>query len=132
MQRVLARPGVPALDRLLQAIVASDLDGIDRVLDDRLATHIDQLLAAEAPAASASLGTNASTDAPHPPVAGSRTAAMETPLATFAARWPVVTAATLDEAVSAFRAVLAAALNAAPDGCVRLTGPDDAPDGWPA
>lgn len=43
---VLDRTEIPALDRLLQAITASDLDGIERVLDDRLATHIEELLSA--------------------------------------------------------------------------------------
>jgi hypothetical protein len=42
---VLAREEVPALDRLLQAITASDLGGIERVLDARLAAHIQALLA---------------------------------------------------------------------------------------
>jgi hypothetical protein len=42
---VLDRAEVPALDRLLQAITASDVDAIERVLDDRLASHIQQLLA---------------------------------------------------------------------------------------
>lgn len=43
---VLDRTEVPALDRLLQAITAADIDGIERVLDDRLATHIETLLSA--------------------------------------------------------------------------------------
>lgn len=43
---VLAREEVPALDRLLQVIVASDLGGLERVLDARLAEHIEALLAA--------------------------------------------------------------------------------------
>jgi hypothetical protein len=41
---VLAREEVPALDRLLQAITASDLDGLERVLDARLVAHIEALL----------------------------------------------------------------------------------------
>lgn len=45
---VLARADVPVLDRLLQTIVASDLDGIDRVLDERLAALIEGLLSEEA------------------------------------------------------------------------------------
>ncbi len=43
---VLSRQDVPALDRLLQVIGASDLDGIDRVLDDRLVALITELLTA--------------------------------------------------------------------------------------
>ncbi len=43
---VLAREEVPALDRLLQVIAASNLSGIERVLDARLAEHIEALLAA--------------------------------------------------------------------------------------
>lgn len=43
---VLDRTEVPALDRLLQAIAAGDIDGIERVLDDRLASHIETLLSA--------------------------------------------------------------------------------------
>ena len=41
---VLERPGERDLDRLLQAIQASHLDGLERTLDDRLAAHIESLL----------------------------------------------------------------------------------------
>ncbi len=44
---VLSRQQVPALDRLLQAIVASDLGGIDRVMDDKMAALITELLAGD-------------------------------------------------------------------------------------
>lgn len=47
---VLARDEVPALDRLLQTITASDLGRIERVLDARLAAHIEVLLAVPVPA----------------------------------------------------------------------------------
>lgn len=43
---VLDRTEVPALDRLLQALTAADIDGLDRILDDRLASHIEELLSA--------------------------------------------------------------------------------------
>ena len=89
---VLSRPGVPALDRLLQAIGASDLDGLERALSDELAAHIDGLLRD----------------------------AGESPLAAVAARAPRVTADTLDEAVAAFREVLEEALAASTDGTVVL------------
>ena len=42
---VLDREEVPALDRLLQALTAADVDGIERILDARLTAHIDQLIA---------------------------------------------------------------------------------------
>lgn len=41
---VLERPGQQDLDRLLQAIQVSQLDGLERALDDRLAGHIETLL----------------------------------------------------------------------------------------
>ena len=75
VRMVLERPGVPALDQLLQAIAASDVDGIERVLDERLVAHIECLL----------------------------TEAVESPLSELAARYSIVTAATLDEATTAFR-----------------------------
>ena len=85
---VLERRAVPALDRLLQAITASDIDGIERVLDERLAGHIDRLLADAA----------------------------ESPLSQLAARHPAVTAATLDQAVASFRELLEASIAADDDG----------------
>ena len=85
---VLERQGVPALDRLLQAITASDVDGIERVLDERLAAHIDRLLADAA----------------------------ESPFSQLAARHPAVTAATLDQAVASFRELLEESIAAADDG----------------
>ena len=97
VRAVLARPGVPGLDRLLQAIVASDLDGIERGLTDDLAAHIDRLLRESS----------------------------ESPLAAFARRVPTVTSETLDEAVESFREVLAEALAASEDGFVTLR--EDAP-----
>ena len=92
VRAVLARPGVPDLDRLLQAIAASDLDGIERVLSEDLAAHIDRLLRE----------------------------AREPPLAALAMRVPRVTAESLDEAVLAFRAILEEALAEATDGTVWL------------
>lgn len=89
---VLERQGVPALDRLLQAITASDIEGIERVLDERLAAHIDRLLAD----------------------------AEESPLSRLAARHPAVTAETLDEVVAAFRELLEASIAAADDGLALL------------
>ena len=85
---VLEREGVPALDRLLQAIAASDVEGIERVLDERLAAHIDRVL----------------------------TDATDSPLSRLAARHPTVTGATLDEAVADFREFLAASIAAAEGG----------------
>ena len=85
---VLEREGVPALDRLLQAIGASDVEGIERVLDERLAAHIDRLL----------------------------TDAADSPLSQLAARHPAVTGATLDEAVADFRQLLASPIAAAEGG----------------
>ena len=43
---VLDRTEVPALDRLLQALTAADIDGLERILDDRLTSHIETLLSA--------------------------------------------------------------------------------------
>ena len=54
---VLERPGERDLDRLLQAIQASNLEGLERVLDDRLAAHIESLL--EPLPQRATLGTRA-------------------------------------------------------------------------
>ncbi len=85
---VLERESVPALDRLLQAITASDLGGVERALDERLASHIDRLL----------------------------TAAAASPLGEFVERYAVVSEATLDEAVAAFRALLEAAIRGSDDG----------------
>ena len=92
MRAVLARPGVPDLDRLLQTIAASDLDGIERVLTEDLTAHIERLLRE----------------------------ARESPLAALALRVPRVTAESLDEAVLAFRAILEAALVDATNGTVVL------------
>jgi hypothetical protein len=85
---VLERESVPSLDRLLQAITASDLGGIERALDDRLARHIDRLL----------------------------TAAATSPLSEFVERYAIVSEATIDEAVAAFRALLEAAIRGSVDG----------------
>ncbi len=82
VRMVLERPGVPALDQLLQAIAASDVDGIERVLDERLVAHIERLL----------------------------TEAVESPLSELAARYPIVTTATLDDATAAFRELLETAI----------------------
>ena len=90
--RILARPGVPALDRLLQAIVASNVDAIERVLDEPLVDHIERLLA-------------------------NRTVS---PFARLGERYPTVTAETLDEAVDTFRAMLSTAIADSPDGLVVL------------
>ena len=85
---VLERESVPSLDRLLQAITASDLGGIERALDDGLARHIDRLL----------------------------TAAATSPLGEFVERYAVVSEATIDEAVAAFRGLLEAAIRSSADG----------------
>ncbi len=90
----LARAELPALDRLLQAIAAADLDGIERVLDDDLARHIAAVLTSAPPPAS--------------------------PLAVVAARFPSVDGTTVEAAAAAFRAALLDALARAPDGVVRL------------
>ncbi len=83
---------MPALDRVLQAITASDIDGIERVLDERLAAHIDRLLAGAA----------------------------ESPLSRLAARHLAVMAETLDEVVAAFRELLEASIAATDDGLAVL------------
>ena len=85
---VLERESVPSLDRLLQAITASDLGGIERALDDGLARHIDRLL----------------------------TAAATSPLGEFVERYAVVSEATIDEAVAAFRGLLEVAIRSSADG----------------
>ena len=85
---VLERESVPSLDRLLQAISASDLGGIERALDDQLARHIDRLLSAAA----------------------------ASPLSEFVDRYAVVSEATIDEAVAAFRGLLEAAIRGSADG----------------
>lgn len=87
VRMVLERPGVPALDQLLQAIAASDVDGIERVLDERLVAHIERLL----------------------------TEAVESPLSELAARYPIVTTATLDDATAAFRELLETAITVSED-----------------
>ena len=43
--RILARPGVSDRDRFVEAMVASGIDAIERVLDDQLTGHIERLLA---------------------------------------------------------------------------------------
>ena len=48
VRAVLDRPGTDSLDRLPQAIQATDLNGIERALDARLAAHIDELFGAVA------------------------------------------------------------------------------------
>ena len=85
---VLERQGVAALDRLLQAITASDVEGIERALDDRLAAHIDRLLSEAA----------------------------ESPLSRLAAGHPTVTSETLEGTVAAFRELLEESIAAADDG----------------
>ena len=92
VRMVLARPGVAALDRLLQAIGASDVEAIEHVLDDALAAHIEALLAAAA----------------------------ESPLAQLAARHPEVTAETLNDVTETFRALLRAAVAASEEQRVSL------------
>lgn len=92
--RVLDEEGVGALERVLRALRASDVDALHRVLDDRLVMYIERALSADPP----------------------------TPLATVAERYPVVTRADLDAAVAAFRGAIEDALAAAPDGRVPLRG----------
>ncbi|MCC6237195.1 MAG: hypothetical protein IT299_06440 [Dehalococcoidia bacterium] len=79
---VLDQPGGPDVSRLLQAIQACDVDGIERALDARLAAHIEAVLER-------------------------RTA---TPLQALTARYSEVDADTLDEVLAAFRELLADAL----------------------
>lgn len=95
----LARAELPALDRLLQAIAAADLDGIERVLDDDLARHIEAVLTSAPPPASP------------PPVS---------PLAVVAARFPSVDATTVEAAAATFRVALLDAVARAPNGVVPL------------
>jgi hypothetical protein len=83
---------VPGLDRLLQAIAASELDGLDLVLDERLAAHVEALLA-------------------RPPE----------PLLTRLARLhPSVTTATHDDAVADFARLLAQEIAASPSASAVL------------
>ena len=88
MNFLLDRETVPALDRLLQAITASDVGAIERALDDRLAGHIDLMLSAAAASS----------------------------LAEFAERFPVVTEATVDQPVDDFRTLLEVAIRASANG----------------
>lgn len=92
VRAILAREGIPALDRLLQAIAASELDALERVLDDDLAAHIGQLLVA----------------------------AETSPLARLAERHPIVTADEVDAVIESLRELLVAGVTAAPDGRVVL------------
>ena len=89
---VLARPGVAALDRLLQAIAASDLDGLERGLSDELAAYIGDLLADGRP----------------------------TPLKLLVERYPEVTSETLNDVTSMFHALLEDGLARSEDGRMRL------------
>ncbi len=90
---ILDQSGGPDVSRLLQAIQASDLDGIERALDPRLAAHIEVVLARRSP----------------------------TPLAALAARYPEVDARNLEAVVAEFRELLGAAVLASPRGAVPLT-----------
>lgn len=81
------------LARVLGAIQASDVNDLDRVLDDRLAAYLARLV---------------------------RGGLHEDPLADVAARFPEVRVADLDAAAEAFRDALAAAVLVAPDGVARL------------
>jgi hypothetical protein len=83
---------VPGLDRLLQAIAASELDALDRVLDERLAAHLEALLS-------------------HPPE----------PLLTRLARLhPTVTAATREAVVADFAQLLEQEIAASPSASAVL------------
>jgi hypothetical protein len=88
------RPGEPKprprLRSAIGSVTASDLDGLDRVLDDALTAHIDALLGEAA----------------------------RTPLDALAERFPEVTADNLDEVMAALRALLEEAIAARPDGRV--------------
>ena len=88
----LERSGVPALDRLLQAITASDLGAIERVLDEALIHHIERLIEGGPPS----------------------------PLEELARRHPSVTMESLDAATADARALLLAAIESAPEGRVAL------------
>ncbi|MSQ31132.1 MAG: hypothetical protein EXR64_03780 [Dehalococcoidia bacterium] len=83
------RAGDDDLRAALTAIAASEVDHLDRVLDARLAAHIDRLLTEDAP---------------------------RSPLARVAARYPAVTMETLEAAVEEFRAATADAIAASADG----------------
>jgi hypothetical protein len=98
---VLEREHVPALDRLLQAIVASDVGAIERALDGNLAAHIDRLLTAATESVESIESTNGPVDA-------------------FVVRFPRVSEATLDEAVETFRELLDGAIRSSGDGQVTL------------
>lgn len=92
------------LARTLAALAASEVDHIDRVLDDRLTAHIERLLADGAPS----------------------------PLARVARRFPEVTLATLEAAVEEFRQAAGEAIAASQDGRAALGGgiaADEAGDG---
>ena len=89
---VLFRPGVPALERLVQAITVSDVGAIELVLDDELAAHIERLL----------------------------DEASRSPLAELAERYPEVTVSDADEVADLFATLLRGALDASEDGRVAL------------
>ena len=89
---VLDQPGGPDVSRLLQAIQACDVDGIERALDARLAAHIEAVLA------------------PGP----------ATPLQTLASRYAEVDATNLDDVVTSFRELLADAVARSGGGSVPL------------
>ena len=88
----LDRAGVPGLDRLLQAIAASELDGLARVLDERLAAHVEALPA-------------------RPP---------EPLLKRLARLHPAVTTATHDAAIADFARLLAQEITASPSASAVL------------
>ncbi len=80
---VLDQPGGPDVSRLLQAIQACDVDGIERALDARLAAHIEAVLERRP----------------------------TTPLQALAARYAEVDADNLEDAVLTFRELLTDALS---------------------
>ena len=80
------------LRAILDAIAVSEVDRLDRVLDDRLAARIDALL----------------------------TDAARSPLTVVAQQFPQVTLANLEAAVDEFRRAALHAIEASPDGCTPL------------
>lgn len=89
---VLDQPGGPDVSRLLQAIQACDIDGIERALDARLAAHIEAVLDRRS----------------------------TTPLRALAARYAEVDADNLEAVVAAFHELLADAVSGSTRGSVPL------------
>lgn len=82
---VMGRADVEPIDRVLQALLAADLDDLDRVLNPEVQSQIEALLGEEGAAAG--------------------------PLSQLAARYDVATSETIDDIVVAFRVILEDALS---------------------